>query len=65
METVRREVKTYQVELVCPKCGKGRMSPDLSNITLATYPPKYLHLCDLCGYEELVTGIIYPYLEYE
>lgn len=64
-EIVRKEVKTYQVELICPECKKGRLRYNQYAGVLASYPPQYLHVCDNCGYEELVIGKTYPYIDYE
>ena len=58
----KREVKTMQVDYICPKCEVGNLRPLLN--ALMTYPIKYPHQCNVCNYYE-VFSIQYPYLEYE
>ena len=59
MGETKREVKTYEVDMVCPKCDIGLMRP-MGNIVLTSYPIQYPHQCTLCGYEENYL-ITYPY----
>lgn len=63
MSEERREVKTFEVDMICDKCGKGFMRP-AGNIVLATYPIQYPHECTNCGNRENYTKK-YPYTEYE
>ncbi len=45
------EVKTIIVEMVCDKCGEGKMLPS-GNVMLSSNPMLYPHRCNKCGYEE-------------
>ena len=57
----RQEVKTYRVRMLCDECN-GEMKA--TGETLMTYPPKYIHKCELCGL--VVTyAVSYPYIIYE
>lgn len=55
------------VRSVCIKryclCG-GEFEYSDSGITLASYPPKYLHTCIRCGVS-ITFDKIYPYIGYE
>ena len=53
------EAKTLVVDMVCDKCGKGRMVPH-GNITLTSYPEQYPHKCENCGYTANY-DVRYPY----
>ena len=53
------EVKTLTVEMICDKCGNGRMIRN-GNIMLCSNPPQYPHKCNSCGYEENYP-FTYPY----
>ena len=63
MAEERCEVKTYEINMRCDKCGKGYMQP-IGNIVLATYPLQYPHECSECGHREDYT-VKYPYSSYE
>lgn len=63
MSEVRRQVKTFAVDMMCPKCGEGTMRPD-GPFVLMTSPPKYPHICERCGYVESYYES-YPRIEYE
>lgn len=65
MET-KEEVKTFQVDYTCDKCGVGKMRP--SGNVLTTYPVQYPHYCNnpiKCDEIKIFTGITYPYTTYE
>lgn len=59
----RREVKTFEVDYKCPKCGIGYLRPIgiISDNSPLTYP----HKCNNCNYTELMKGYKYPYIIYE
>lgn len=60
MQTIRREVRTYQVILLCD-CGAQM---ELTGVALMTHPAKYEHKCPKCGKrEDLLES--YPRIEYE
>jgi hypothetical protein len=62
---IKKEVKTIQVDYLCPACGKGNLRP--TGNTLFTYPASYQHICNnttTCCYSETFDKK-YPYLEYE
>ncbi len=61
MET-KREVKTIQVDYVCPECDYGKLRP--IGTVLTTYPVQFPHKCTECDYTNTFS-IEYPYLEYE
>ena len=58
------EVKTYMVYEICPKCKTGRMLYRNGIDVVLTYPAKYIHMCEKCGYE-LMYFDRYPKIEYE
>ena len=60
MAEIKSEVKTFQIDMVCDKCGQGYMLP-AGNIVLATYPIQYPHQCTNCGNVENYI-IKYPYI---
>ena len=60
MAEIKYEVKTYEIDMVCDKCGQGSMRP-LGNIVLTTHPIQYPHQCTNCGNVENYT-IQYPYI---
>lgn len=39
------------VDNKCPRCNSNQFNKDES-MTLNTNPPKYLYICNLCGYED-------------
>jgi hypothetical protein len=45
------EAKTLIVEMVCDKCGEGKMIPSGGEI-LCSNPPLFPHICNKCGNEE-------------
>ena len=57
----RDNVQLVKVMLYCDGCG-GRMISTGS--VMLTYPPKYPHKCDDCGYMETCKKP-YPYYEEE
>ena len=55
--------KAYIKRAMC-ECG-GEMKYDtVSNIMLATSPPQYPHVCEICGKRENLLKV-YPSVEYE
>ena len=58
----RKEVKTIEVDFICPKCDYGKLRP--TGIVLDTYPQMYQHKCTECDYTTKFS-IQYPYLEYK
>lgn len=58
---IRKIIRTYEVDMQCDNCGVGQMR---SNGTqLLSYPPKYPHVCNNCGYKENYSKS-YPSIEY-
>ena len=57
MKTRTREVKTYIIEWVCD-CG-GLVQHNVGDAVLMVNPPKHLHKCDKCDYNEY-SEEIYP-----
>ena len=62
MGEIKKIVNPVQVDMVCPKCGRGMMRPD--NVVLTTSPPQYPHECNECGYTETYY-VMYPYIMWE
>lgn len=60
MAEVKSEVKTFEIDMVCDKCGKGVMRPT-GNALLLTYPIQYPHQCTNCGNIDIYT-VQYPYI---
>lgn len=56
------EILNYQVTMRCDECGKGDMEYVDDNMTIATHPPRYKHMCTNCGNVETYTKR-YPYIE--
>ena len=63
MSEIKSEVKTYEIDMVCDKCGQGYMRP-VGNIVLTTSPLQYPHECTECGYMATYNKT-YPYTAYE
>ena len=61
----RREVRVFQVDYKCPKCGNGYLRP--TGIVCSMNPPKRPHKCSNpdCDYAETIIGNAYPYIEFE
>ena len=57
----RREVKTYQVELICDECGTPMK---FTGIVYTSYPGQYEHRCPKCGNVKC-PECSYPRIEYE
>ena len=60
---VRRQVKTYMVDMMCPVCKEGIMRPE-GRMVLMTNPPQYPHRCSDCGHVETYHKC-YPQIEYK
>lgn len=58
---IKTEVKTYKVKMLCSECD-GTMTP--TGRSFLTYPEKYEHMCNKCGYKENFTEN-YPTIKYE
>lgn len=67
MSETREEVVAIRVDLVCDKCGIGKMRHHPSDGALCSSPPQYPHTCNNkeCRYH-IYMGLrhIYPYIEY-
>lgn len=63
MAEVTKQIKVIGVDYVCDKCGIGKMRP--TGVCLDSYPPKYPHVCDNCGYEDWFIDVTYPTTRYE
>jgi hypothetical protein len=59
----KREVKTFELDYKCPKCGIGYMRP--TGIAVGGTPMQYPHRCNNCEYHKIIHGYMYPYLVYE
>jgi hypothetical protein len=61
----KRQVKTFEVDYKCPKCGIGYLRP--TGIAVGGFPMQYPHSCNNpeCDYHEIMKGYQYPYLVYE
>ena len=61
----KKEVRVFQIDYHCPKCGNGYMRP--TGIVCSANPPVRPHKCNNpdCDYSETITGNAYPYIEYE
>jgi predicted RNA-binding Zn-ribbon protein involved in translation (DUF1610 family) len=62
--TIKTPMQVVRVELVCPKCGEGKMASTNGPAILSS-PPQYPHKCDKCGHEDHVRGYLYPSIEFE
>ena len=63
MEFIKTPVQSIMVTAKCEKCDTLLVYNNSSGI-LATYPPKYSHICPKCG-EVYLLDAIYPKIEYE
>jgi uncharacterized Zn finger protein len=63
MSEIKQEVKMFSVDMICDKCGKGKMEYK-DGMMLLTDPPKFKHTCSNCGYVETYF-CKYPKLEYQ
>ena len=59
----KREVRTFEIDYKCPKCGNGYLRP--TGIAVGGNPMQYPHQCNNCNYHEIIHGYQYPYLVYE
>jgi hypothetical protein len=59
----KREVRTFEIDCKCPKCGIGYLRP--TGIAVGGTPMQYPHRCNHCDYHEIIKGYVYPYLVYE
>jgi hypothetical protein len=58
---IKTEVKTYFIEMECPKCKKGKMLHTGHGFpSSAKSPAGHHHECDKCQYVCTVRGKIYP-----
>ena len=65
MKITKEQTKIYIERLYCDcdDCGGEMISTD---VYFASYPPQYIHKCDLCGYEKrIMGGVKYPRNLYE
>jgi hypothetical protein len=59
---IKKEVKTYKVEMCCDKCDSGKMLP--TGRSFLTHPMQYQHACDKCENTEDFR-VIYPHITQE
>jgi hypothetical protein len=61
----RTEVRVFQIDYKCPKCGIGYLRP--TGIICSANPPMHPHKCSNpdCDYAETIVGNTYPYVGYE
>lgn len=66
MSTRLFNVRPYGIEYVCDQCAKGVMESQdgVANIMLSCDPPKFRHVCTVCGYEAYLTDR-YPAIRWE
>lgn len=50
---VFHELTYYQ----CDSCGNGNMYQKTDGSVSLTFPPKYQHICESCGYESYLVGV--------
>lgn len=60
---VKREVKTTQVDYICPNCETGELISTEESL-LSTIPPRYPHKCNECKFTYVLDNK-YPHYEYE
>lgn len=63
MTEKRVELRTFEVHLICDKCGEGEMLP--TGIVALSLPPQYPHECNKCSYRLNIRGKHYPCIEYK
>lgn len=56
------QVNTFITRMMC-NCG-GVMEMVPTNVSVSTYPPQYLHRCNVCGNMQLYLKQ-YPCIEYK
>ena len=61
LKTETREIKTYEVKAICPRCEEELKQ---ENTMFPTYPPQYQYVCLYCG-EKFTSKMNYPYIEYK
>ena len=61
---IKKELKTYEVKMLCDECEKGFMIS--TGMAYMTSPPRYPHRCsdDYCRNEETY-DVSYPRITYE
>jgi len=68
MKIQRKKVKVewFQYRAICEECG-GELVCDgeNENIAYTTNPPKYMHVCNNCGKEELIDEHQFPFVNSE
>lgn len=57
----RREIQTFEVDYICPKCKKGNMRS--TGICYYTNPVQYQNKCNACGHTDTMDKT-YPYVDY-
>lgn len=64
------EVKVIRVYALCGEVDEegracaGRLMADQNAPIRASYPPQYLHRCDVCDHRKLISGKMYPLIRY-
>ena len=58
-----KEVKSYQINYICDKCGKGKMIATGMSMHCGNYS-SHEHICDECGVRENLDKK-YPAIRYE
>ena len=59
---IKEKVKPIRIDKICTNCDIGKMRPD--NMVFSSYPPKFSHKCNICGFIETYKRI-YPYYKLE
>ena len=55
----KREIKTYEVNLICCNCIEGYMIATNQNARMSD-SVRYWHRCENCGHSEAISGKTYP-----
>ena len=63
MPEVENEVKVFEVNYICDKCGIGKMKP--TGEAQLSDPPQYPHKCTHCGHTESYFNNMYPIIRYQ
>lgn len=65
---IRTPVRSVRVDMICPKCSRGRMRPNAlpdadGQVRKASYSSRHYHSCNECRY---VAGYVnvFPYIEH-
>jgi hypothetical protein len=62
MEEIKHEIKTYDVDCICPNCKKGKMRPfgKATKTFIVKWSVVQTHMCSLCEFKADVIDRSYP-----